>query len=138
MKTIQLAFQEAIELISKDLGLKKEKVQLYVKCTDKHVKMMARNKKREIKEVPLERMIGTKMMVLRMTAEKLNIFFRTVQIAFVRSGNLPDPDAVSLVLYFSKVAKEIVVTICVGTKPEKKFPISELMRETGLAAEELN
>src|SRR5690606_20409342 len=99
MKKIQLAFKQAMCIIAKDLGLHEEDLNLWVKCSNGEVNLIARNDEKVIRSIRLQRLIGAKMLGLRMTTDRLSLFFQSVHAAYVKGEKLTNPDMVSLVLY---------------------------------------
>lgn len=130
MKKIQSAFEQAMEAIAKELGLKKEDLNLWIKCDSKNVNILARDQHKVIKLIPLQKMIGSKMLGLRIGMEQLGQFFKCVHAAYISTEKPLNPDAVSLVMYISKLANEICIGVSENNKAKKSYRLSELTRIT--------
>ena len=141
MNRTELAFKQAMRIIAKDLRLTPEQMNLWIRFDlEGRPTLIARHDSLNLKKLRIESLIKPKMIGARLCAKKLTHFFRCMHASFMMTNKINNPTAVSLVLYRSKVAKEICVGFYLGRKAVKAYRLEQLaeLTNTGTHKIELN
>ena len=135
---VDMAFKQSLHLVCERFGLNVNDMTLMVKFVGRQIVLTVFNKDKELRQINLQSIVGSKMVAIRMTAKEVRSIFRTVQFAFSTKEELSDANDVSLVLYDSPKAKKPCMGVYIKNEPNKTLAISSIVDALELGVEQFN
>jgi hypothetical protein len=137
-KLIDVAFKQSFHLICERFGLSVNDMTLLVKFVGGKMVLTVFNKDKELRQINLQSMIGSKMVAIRMTTKIIRGILRSVQFAFSTHEELSKADDVYLVLYDSPKAQKPCMGVFIKDKPQKTLAISDVVGALEIGEEQFN
>jgi hypothetical protein len=137
-KLIDAAFKQSLHLICERFGLSVNDMTLMVKFVGRKMVLTVFNKDKELRQINLQSIVGSKMVAIRMTANGIRGILRSVQFAFSTHEELSKADDVYLVLYDSPKARKPCMGVFIKDKPQKTLAISDVVDALEIGDEQLN
>lgn len=137
-KLVDMAFKQSLHLVCERFGLDANEMTLAVKFVGRQIVLIVFNREKELREINIHSIIGSKMVAIRMSATMVQNIFRSVQFAFSTNEKLNEANDVSLVLYDSAMAKKPCMGVYIKGKPQKTLAISDVVDALELGVEQFN
>lgn len=137
-KLIDVAFKQSLHLICERFGLSANDMTLMVKFVGRQMVLTVFNKDKQLRQINLQSIVGSKMVAIRMTAKGIQNILRTVQFAFSTKEELENSDDVYLVLYDSPKAQKPCMGVFIKDEPQKTLAISDVVDALELGVEQFN